>query len=372
LLARIRWLRTELSRSGLPGRRRDLLDRQLVALQCAVRRAAGAPIGYRAEVQAYFDTEIAPGEPDRYRAAHADLAEALAASTCRRDPLAVRLRRYRAATRLPPGLLGPSAERLTQVLREAARRAFGLPAGEAVYLETVVDRPWSALHRYLGEYRSRVWVGRDVEMSALQLARLVAHETYPGHHLEHVGAERACSGGEDVQDGLENSLFLMNTPQCLLSEGLAELALDVLAGPSVADWLPAALDGLGPVPRAEDAELAVRVERALEPLAGVRQDVALLLHDRGGSEEAAIKYLCRWLLVDEPRARRMLRFITHPRWRAYPTTYAEGRPLARAWLAAAPEGQPVTQRYLELRTSPRSPSGLRAELPGYRGAGPAA
>jgi hypothetical protein len=127
----------------------------------------------------------------------------------------------------------------------------------------------------------------------------------------------------------------------------------------------------------ELAELAQRVERAFEALLPVRQDAALLLHDLGRSDADVVAHLRRWLLVDERRARQMLRFIEHPRWRAYTTTYVEGRRLVRAWLDAAPAGDSVTgdsvtgdsvtgdsvtQRYLQLREQPRSPSALRAQL----------
>jgi hypothetical protein len=58
----------------------------------------------------------------------------------------------------------------------------------------------------------------------------------------------------------------------------------------------------------------------------------------------------------------MLRFIAHPVWRAYTTTYVEGRRLVGAWLDAAPAGESVTERYLRLLDEPRSPSAMRATL----------
>jgi hypothetical protein len=178
LAARATWLRTEIARSGMGEPRRDFLDRQLVALLCALRRCAGAPVGYRAEVLAYFDTDISLGDPDRYRAAHADLDALLPGS----GPLALRLAAHRDAGRIGSGALLPSAQRLTGGLRTRASRGFGLPEAESVHFALVTDRPWAASHRYLGGYRSRVLVNSDIELGPTQLARLVAHEVYPGHH----------------------------------------------------------------------------------------------------------------------------------------------------------------------------------------------
>ena len=53
------------------------------------------------------------------------------------------------------------------------------------------------------------------------LTGLVAHEAYPGHHLEHAWKEAELV---DRAGRLESSILLINTPECLISEGLADLA----------------------------------------------------------------------------------------------------------------------------------------------------
>ena len=49
----------------------------------------------------------------------------------------------------------------------------------------------------------------------------LAHETYPGHHLEHALKERMLV---EELGRLEASVLLINTPECLISEGLATSA----------------------------------------------------------------------------------------------------------------------------------------------------
>jgi hypothetical protein len=68
----------------------------------------------------------------------------------------------------------------------------------------------------------------------------------------------------------------------------------------------------------------------------VRQDAALLLHDRRAGEEAARRHLRRWLLVDDRRAGQMLAFLTDPVWRSYTSTYVEGYLLVREYLGTHP------------------------------------
>ncbi len=89
-----------------------------------------------------------------------------------------------------------------------------------------------------------------------------------------------------------------------------------------------------------------------------------MLHDQRADPADVLAYLQRWLLVPEPRARQMLRFLTDPLWRAYTTTYVEGYRLLRTWLADRPAAQPLGQRYLRLLDEPLIPSGIRAELAG--------
>ena len=101
---------------------------------------------------------------------------------------------------------------------------------------------------------------------------------------------------------------------------------------------------------------------AAQGLDRARQDAALLLHDRGASTDEVVAFLQRWMLVPEKRARQSLRFLSHPLWRAYTSTYVEGYRLLSAWLDARPSGQPVGERFVRLLDEPLTPSRLSAEL----------
>ena len=85
-------------------------------------------------------------------------------------------------------------------------------------------QPWTAYNWYDGGRRSRVDVNTDLPVRAPDLIHVIAHETYPGHHLEHAWkeADLVDRGGR-----LEASILLINTPECLISEGLADLGAPV-------------------------------------------------------------------------------------------------------------------------------------------------
>ena len=88
-----------------------------------------------------------------------------------------------------------------------------------------------------------------------------------------------------------------------------------------------------------------------------------MLHDEGRDADDVVAFLKRWLLVDDTRARQMLRFLSSPLWRAYTSTYVEGYRLLRAWLDGRPDGVGLTERFGRLLDEPLIPSSLRGELP---------
>lgn len=347
-------LRAELPNTGLARPRARFLATHLAALECSGRVLAGQQIGFVAEVAAYFDVVITPGDPEVYRQAHAEIDRLLPGA----DPLADRLAAHRARDEIAPQRLEPAVEAMSSALRDRVRASFGLPAQEAVRYEVVTDKPWSGFNYYLGDFCSRVAINADLEHRMANLPHLVAHEAYPGHHTEHCRKEAGLVR-RDHQE--EQTIFLVNTPQCVMAEGLADLGLQAAVGPG---WGPWAAEILGDLGLRMDGELAERLATATAGLLGVQQDAALMLHDQRADPADVLAYLQRWLLVPEPRARQMLRFLTDPLWRAYTTTYVEGYRLLRTWLADRPSAQPLGQRYLRLLDEPLIPSGIRAELAG--------
>ena len=151
-----------------------------------------------------------------------------------------------------------------------------------------------------------------------------------------------------------------------MAEGLADLGVQASIGEG---WGPWAAEILGDLGLRFDGHVAERLSAATAPLNRVRQDAALLLHDRGASADEVVAFLTRWMLVPEARARQSLRFLSHPLWRAYTSTYVEGDRLLTAWLDARPDGQPVAERYVRLLDEPLTPGRLTAELAASAAAG---
>jgi len=334
---------------GLDGQRADYIAAHLRALASAGRKFAGEDIGFVQEVHDYFDVDISKGDPDKYREAHRKLDEALGGT----GDLAERMQSYRSGEEIPPERLEECIHAFSSALRDKVRADFPLPDAETINYEIVTDKPWSGFNYYEGDYRSTVAVNADLKQQMSGLPRLVAHESYPGHHTEHCRKEFGLVAGKNQT---EQTIFLVNTPQCLMAEGLADLALYAAIGPDWGQWATEIYADLG---LRFDGERAVAVSNAAAALADVRQDAALMLHDEHRDVDDVVAFLRRWQLTSDARARQSLRFLSSPLWRAYTSTYVEGYRLLRAWLDARPADVTLIERFGRLLDEPLVPSALR-------------
>ena len=312
--------------ADLEAGRRRWLRAQVVGLHTSARKLAGEPIGYADEVEWCYGVRPAPLDEDVFAAAHARLDDVLPGS----GPLPERYIAWREAQAVPVDVLPAALRSLADDFRERTARAFGLPEGEHVDWELATDQPWSGFNYYLGDLRSRVAINTDLPVLSPSLAHLVAHEAYPGHHTEHSRKEAGLVRRRGWQ---EETIFLVGTPQCLLAEGLADLALEVIAGDRPEAVVAEHLRPLG-VPY--DPEIVAAVSTAGEALNAVRANVAWKLHEDGVGVDDAVAYAERWALLPKARAEKAVEFLTSPTWRAYISCYVEGLPLCRRYVGGDP------------------------------------
>ncbi len=324
--------------------RRRWLRAQVVGLHTSVQKLAGEPIAYADEVERCYGVRPTFRDEERFAAAHRRLDEALPGS----GPIRERVVAWREAQAIPVEKLEPVLRSLADDFRERTQRLFGLPEGEHVEWELAHDQPWSGFNYYLGELRSRVAINTDLPVLSTSIAHLVAHEAYPGHHTEH---SRKEAGLVRRRGWLEETIFLVGTPQCLLAEGLADLALEVIAGERPEALVAEHLRSLG-IPYDPDVVAAVRV--ASESLDAVRANAAWLLHADGQPVDDVVAYLERWGLLPAARAAKAVEFLTSATWRSYISCYVEGLPLCRAYVKGDPG------RFATLLTEQLVPADLAA------------
>ncbi len=326
LVAEADGLAADLELSDLEPQRRAWLGDQVGGLRAYAGVLAGESISYVEEVERCYGVRPEPVPEDTYREAHARLDELLPGH----GSLLERYDGWRQGRRVSSGRMIPALTALVELLRTRTLRLLELPEGEAVVVEEVHDEPWWAFNYYQGDLRSRVVVNADTLTTPFDLVGLAAHEAYPGHHTEHAVKEQLL-----IRDRgwLEEAIQLVPTPQSVVSEGIAEIGLDLL--------LDEVLEGeIGDVLVAhgleDDLGLALEVARARRPTRGLGLDAALIVHERGGTVAEAQAYVERWGLRTPEQAAQTVRFVTDPTWRAYVVTYSAGQELCGAYVGGDP------------------------------------
>jgi len=206
-------------------------------------------------------------------------------------------------------------------LRDMTHSKFSLPEGESFALEFVSNQPWGAYNWYLGGYKSRIDFNTDLPTKVNVLAGLIAHEGYPGHHTELSIKESNLIRQKNYR---EHTLTLINSPSCVISEGIATTALEtILTDDELEDWyreeiLPHA--GLSHI----DPKMLMKISRAARKMDGLTGNAAFLLHDQGKNETDISLYLQEYGMNTEEEAEHSIKFISNPLYRSYIFTYHVG------------------------------------------------
>jgi hypothetical protein len=316
--------------------RKGYLTKQVEAMRATARRVAGEVLPYREEVRLLFDIEPLATPEAVYDAVIADLDSLLPGD----GPITERMVAWRQSYAISPETARRVVDVILPELRARTQEFVDLPDGEAIEIRMVQDQPWSGYNWYLGNGRSRVDLNTDLPIYAYRLTDLLTHEGYPGHHTEHALKERLYT-----EHGLgEHALQLINTPECVISEGIATVAEKILFAPD--ELVRFRRERVYPAAGITgDPEREVAIGAAQRILRSVPSNAALLLHEEGRDPEDVVAYLQRYALSSEAEARQRLRFIADPLWRAYIFTYHVGYELVSGWLDQAP-----AERQVRLRT----------------------
>jgi hypothetical protein len=316
--------------------RRAWLDAQLAALQTQAAVLAGESMPYLDVVERCF--AFRPGlRPDaEFDSAAAAIDALLPGPGTLDERLEAWDRRLEIALDRLPAVIDWLVDRF----RARAATLFGLPEGESLRVGLVTGQPWSGYDWYDGGRRSRVDINTDLPVRAPDLIATLAHETYPGHHLEHAWKET------DLVDGLgrmEASILLINTPECLISEGLADLGRTfAVPDEDVVDLLLETFERAGlalagdPAAARDAAERSATLAVPRRAMAAIRGNAAILRHAKARSHDEVFVYLRDVGRLTGTAAAKRLEFIEHPLWRTYVFVYAGGEALLRRWVDAVP------------------------------------
>lgn len=299
-------------------KRRCFLRAQLRGMETTLRKLRGEHISFSDEIKLCYDIEPEAVPQERLRKAHDDIASALRCSSAEAGEALQGWKRIQAVDSLR---IRRYWRALTHEARRRSSTLLPLPEGEQVALSFVDKAPWSGYNWYLGDFKSRVDVNLNARRSLADLPYIVCHETYPGHHTERAIKERELYRRHGY---LEAAVLLYGTPECVISEGIGQVACELVFGSAadMAEWCNAEL-GTSLRPKRDG-----QVVEALREL-DIRANVSLLLHRDGVSRSDAVLYSRRFGLQTAGEAEQTVAFCE--RFGAYAMTYVAGRDAVRAY-----------------------------------------
>jgi hypothetical protein len=341
--------------------RKEWLTAQLNALDAHALALAGEPLEYTRYVERCMGFAPRRHDDSVFAAAASAIDELLPG----KGSVTERLQAWDRKIEVPVDRLPSVAEWLVERFRERARRMLGLPEGESVRVSIVRDQPWTAYNWYEGGRRSRIDINVDLPVTAPDLVVTIAHETYPGHHLELSWKET------DLVEGsrrLEVSMPLTNTPEGPVSEGLARYGtrlaapLEERADLLVEVFERASLAVASNRTTARDmAERAVALVAPRNILDAAVDEAALRRHADGRSHKEVLSYLRKVGRYSEDVAAKRLEFIEDPLSRLYVFAYEEGEQLIARWVETG-EAPDRVGRFGRLLHEQVTPGRLLAEL----------
>lgn len=329
---------------GMDAQRKDFLARQVKGMQMSLRLLRGEMVPLAEEVEALYDVQPVWVDESNFEQAHKELDYLLP----RGGSLAERKQEWNRALEIPVEKAKELLPAIIKRLRDLTRQKFNLPDAEDFTLEFVSDRPWSAYNWYLGGFRSRIDINTDLPLQINELANLIAHEGYPGHHTELSIKEQKLVTEKNYY---EHTIALINSPSCVVSEGIATSALEALfTDDTLNAWYRDEL-----LPRANmshiDSKRIVEIGNALKKAGGIMGNVSFMLYDQHKSEAEAERYLQRYALSTEKERKHLIRFVSNPLSRSYVFTYDIGYDLLEELFAHGDHDQ-YFKRLLEEPVTP--------------------
>jgi len=329
IVTRVRKFRDEVSQwaEGQPNdpharRRSAYLDIQARAMETVGRKLAGESVSFREETLGCFDVDPQYTPDEVFETAMKELDLVVPGT----GPINERLQTWKKRFEVSNDVGRAMIDRIADESRRRTGRLVDLPANESCDFQLVTDKPWGGYNWYLGGGKSRVDINTDTPIRADRLRDLVCHEAYAGHHTEHACKEERLY----IERGWgEQSIQLLLAPECVISEGIARLAEEMTFGDDGDTWTARELFPMANIDC--DLEQLRRIEQASQRLGKLNQNAALMLHEQNKTPGEVLQYLVRFGR-SEAEAKRSLRFVSSPIFRAYTFTYEAGKELLETWM----------------------------------------
>ena len=316
-------LQQDLQNQGFADNRIKILNKMLGAMETSLNVANGKSIPYLEQVNKFYD--IKPELVDNsifYKA-----AEKLDEIYSGNGSLYERLNTLKKQRTIPIERIEETYNHAFEILQTRTKELFPdlLPTKEEVSVKIVKNQPWTANAIYLGNFKTQIELNTDIPTDWTIVLLLASHEGYPGHHTEFSVKEKSLFLEEQQ---FEHCLFSYQVPKLVVSEGIANSAIEVLFSPR--EIVEIGLEEICPNPETEyHIDALITDYNAKEAFFALRNNLAFHAHIDGWSDEKLVKYGLNFGIVPEHIIPQILKFIRHPIFSTYAFNYYIGERLVK-------------------------------------------
>ena len=228
LLSDCKALQKDLFKQGYDKKRERYLEKMLTAMRTSIAILNGVKIPFKEQFLRLYDVALQPANESELD----NLKEEFNAAYGGPGSLEKRMNDLRVQRTIPEDKVFELFKKALNITRERTKEVFVdlLPESERINIELVKNNnnnkiKWTYYNWYLGNFRSRIEVNPNYNMYWTLFLSAAAHEGYPGHHTEFIVKEQRLY--RELSQ-FEHSILLLNSPKLIISEGIAEIAANML------------------------------------------------------------------------------------------------------------------------------------------------
>jgi hypothetical protein len=228
LLTDCKALQKDLFKQGYDKKRERYLEKMLTAMRTSIEILNGVEIPFKEQFLRLYDVALQPVNESELD----NLKEEFNAAYGGLGSLEKRMNDLRVRRTVPEGNVFELFTKAINITRERTKELFVdlLPKNEYVNLELVNNNSsniskWAYYNWYLGNFHSRIELNPNYNMYWTAYLPAAAHEGYPGHHTEFIAKEQRLYR---ELNQFEHSILLLNSPKLIISEGIANTAVNML------------------------------------------------------------------------------------------------------------------------------------------------
>jgi hypothetical protein len=228
LMVALNNLLNKLDLQGYDIERERYLEKMLKAMRTSIELLNGIEISIEEQFLNLYDVVLRPANESELKNLKNEYEKAYTGLGSLDD----RLAKLRVSRRIPEDKVLKFFKRALEITKKRTKELFInlLPENEQILIDLTQEKnddkiKWACYEWYLGNYNSRLEVNPKFDMYWTVLLMYSAHEGYPGHHTEFSVKEETLYR---ELNQFEHSILLLNSPKIVISEGIADLALNVL------------------------------------------------------------------------------------------------------------------------------------------------